>query len=543
MAGFSGSFPHDLLDLNDWRWQGPVKDDGSLGKEGDGKAVSVPSDEADTSKIEHYRDDPWFVLVTDGDAGPYVRLRSPAKGSTTSGSSTTRSELREMHHPEADKASSWDANESEVHNLKVRLAVTAVMEKDGKASRVAVAQVHKTDKFGIIVFLDGERGELRWKQQSPADGGSLGSYRLGDYVNIGLSVRDGKCKIYVNDVEKAEGKLVGDAAKTCYFKTGCYNQDNNSDDGYPKNSFNEVHIAAVRAKHNEPWAPGGYDPIGPGVATQPQGDGPKNPPDDRPQIVGNKPRDLIQFNGPKQAWKLNLDTNGAGEHPRTKGGSVEKSAKALADGFVDDGHFEVVENGTAVRFRACLGGATTGGSEYPRTELREMQPDDPEKEAKWDIGEGTGLIRRLTAEVKVTHAPSTPGHQGVVIGQIHDSKPGGGGGKDILEIMYDGKKKAVGYRWDDGHGNAKWQPELLVENYALDETWFTYRIEVEADTVRLLVDVGDGFQVKATKKNVSIPRCYFKAGAYTQSSVIKQPDTARPDDFGEAVFRSIVIGS
>ena len=43
MVGFSGSFPHDLLDLNDWRWQGPVKENGALGDEGDRKAVSVPS--------------------------------------------------------------------------------------------------------------------------------------------------------------------------------------------------------------------------------------------------------------------------------------------------------------------------------------------------------------------------------------------------------------------------------------------------------------------------------------------------------------------
>ena len=268
MAGFSGSFPHDLLDLNDWRWQGPVKDDGSLGKEGDGKAVSVPGNEADTATMETYRDDPWFVLVTDNGA-PYVRLRSPAKGSTTSGSSTTRSELREMHHPEADEKSSWDATGSEVHNLKVRLAITAVMKKNGKASRVAVAQVHKTSKFGIIVFFDGASGQLKWKQESPSDGGTLGSHRLGDFVNIGLSVRDGKCRIFVDDVEKAEGELTGDAATTCYFKTGCYNQDNRRDDGYPADSVNEVRIAAVRVEHGTPWTAGGYEPIGPGVSPTP----------------------------------------------------------------------------------------------------------------------------------------------------------------------------------------------------------------------------------------------------------------------------------
>jgi poly(beta-D-mannuronate) lyase len=540
MAGFSGSFPHDLLDLNHWRWQGPVKENGELGSEGDGEAISVPSNEADTSKMETYRDDPWFVLETDGDGAPYVRLRSPAKGSTTSGSETTRSELREMHHPKADEKSSWDATGSEVHNLKVRLAVTAVMEKDGKASRVAVAQVHKTSKFGIIVFLDGESGQLKWKQESPAQSGSLGEYTLGKYVNIGLSVRDGKCKIYVDDVEKAEGKLVGDAAKTCYFKTGCYNQDNNSDDGYPRNSFNEVHIAAVKVRHDEPWTSGGYEPIGPGVGDEGLQ---VNPGDhdlgggDGPLPTGTKPRDLIQFNGPKQAWKLNLDTNSAGDHPNERGGSVEKDAASLAGGFVKADHFEVVENGTAVRFRACLNGATTGGSTYPRTELREMKPGSPTTRQQWDIGEDTDVIRRLTAEVKVTRAPSTPGHRGVVIGQIHDSEPDGGGGKDILEIMYDGKKNAVGFRWDDGDGNASWQPEILVPDYA--GKWFTYRIEVDGGTVRLLIDEGGGWKLKADRKNVSIPRCYFKAGAYTQSNA--RQDGAQDDDYGEALFRSIKV--
>jgi hypothetical protein len=267
MVSFSGEFPHDLLDLNDWRWQGPVRDNGALGEEGDGDAISLPSGEADTEKIEKYRDDPWFVLVTEGEGAPYVRLRAPAKGSTTSTSatSTTRSELREMHHPDRDRKSSWDATRSTVHNLKVRLAVTKVMEKDGNASRVAVAQVHKTSEDGILVYLDGQTRKLRWKQDSVVQDGSLGDYTLGEYVNIGLSVHDGVCTIYVDDVAEAEGKLTGPAAKTSYFKTGCYNQDNNHDDGYPKNAFNEVHLAAVRVQHHAPWAPGGYDPIGPGV--------------------------------------------------------------------------------------------------------------------------------------------------------------------------------------------------------------------------------------------------------------------------------------
>ena len=90
MAGFSGSFPHDLLDLNDWRWQGPVKENGALGTEGDGRAISLPGDEADTEKIEKYRDDPWFVLVSEGEGAQYVRLRATARAGSCAGSRTAR---------------------------------------------------------------------------------------------------------------------------------------------------------------------------------------------------------------------------------------------------------------------------------------------------------------------------------------------------------------------------------------------------------------------------------------------------------------------
>jgi len=121
----------------------------------------------------------------------------------------------------------------------------------------------------------------------------------------------------------------------------------------------------------------------------------------------------------------------------------------------------------------------------------------------------------------------------VSIGQIH------GGDDDLLQIMYDGKKRDVGYAWPvDGEG--KWQSDLLIANYSPGSRWFTYRIEAGKGTVRIFIDEGQGFEEKVVKRNVSEAGCYFKAGAYTQSSVIKQPGTARPDDYGEALFTSIV---
>ena len=136
--------------------------------------------------------------------------------------------------------------------------------------------------------------------------------------------------------------------------------------------------------------------------------------------------------------------------------------------------------------------------------------------------------------MKVTRAPKTPNHNRVSIGQIHD-------GDDLVQIMYDGKKKVVGYTWDDGNGNGKWQPELLIENYAPGDRWFTYRIEVQAAHGPHAHRRRPGVQAEG-REDVGCrgTSCYFKAGAYTQSHV-GQHRCRRADDFGEALFRSIVV--
>ena len=240
----------------------------------------------------------------------------------------------------------------------------------------------------------------------------------------------------------------------------------------------------------------------------------------------SKPRDLIQFAGPDQAWKITLDVDEDQKHkPGAK--ALEKSAAFLAAGTdldAFDGHFEVAENGTAVRFLSHLNGANTNTSGYPRTELREMQAAHPDKEASWTISEDDHSEHHLTARVKVTHAPKTPKHQGVVIGQIHQADPN----RDLLEIMYDGKKKAVVYRW-----LGETQHEQLIEGYTLGD-WFTYQVDVVEGTVSISIDGHEKMN-----RDVSAETCSFKAGAYTQSNSAQ--DGADAHDYGEALFRSIVV--
>ena len=264
----------------------------------------------------------------------------------------------------------------------------------------------------------------------------------------------------------------------------------------------------------------------------------------------SKPCNLIDFAGPNQWWKLTLDVDEKLKHPTNKL-ATEINAHDLANGYTlvlkdkhgePEPHFDVLDDGgPAVRFRSYLDGALTGHTGNPRTELREMTGTGDHDEAGWTISTSDHSTHRLTATVKVTHAPSTPKHQGVVIGQIHTGK--NGGNFDLLEIMYDQKRKAVGYRWDDGtpEHDGVWQDELLVDDYEPGSSWFTYRVTVSKGTVVISVDVhdGHGFRELKPKKDVSAKGCYFKAGAYTQSHVGQTG--AKATDYGEALFRSIVV--
>ena len=73
----------------------------------------------------------------------------------------------------------------------------------------------------------------------------LGAYTLGEYVNIGLSVHDSVCTIYVDDVAEAEGKLTGPAAKTSYFKAGVYTQANNRQEHAEKDGYGEAYFRSI----------------------------------------------------------------------------------------------------------------------------------------------------------------------------------------------------------------------------------------------------------------------------------------------------------
>ena len=106
-------------------------------------------------------------------------------------------------------------------------------------------------------------------------------------------------------------------------------------------------------------------------------------------------------------WYLGLPIDSSGG---TSGTSASISVVQLVSGYVHPSYFYTGTDGSMV-FWAPVNGATTSGSSYPRSELREqIVPGD--NYSNWS-GYGTHV---LSAQCKVTQVPSVGK---VIIGQIH----------------------------------------------------------------------------------------------------------------------------
>ena len=93
-------------------------------------------------------------------------------------------------------------------------------------------------------------------------------------------------------------------------------------------------------------------------------------------------------------WKITLpiDANGNGR-------ADEITQPALSS--YSSAYFQANAAGSGVVFRAPVGGATTGGSQFPRSELREM---DGSTEAGWLPHDGFRHV--MTLRTAINHAPA-----------------------------------------------------------------------------------------------------------------------------------------
>lgn len=230
-----------------------------------------------------------------------------------------------------------------------------------------------------------------------------------------------------------------------------------------------------------------------------------NPPVDPQPPTGLDPSKAPAQNFKLTNWKITLPVNSSG----TLGGSA-KEYDPIPLNLEVEPYFYTGGDGAMV-FNAPVLGTTTGGSKYPRSELREL--DDDGELAAWTVAEGG----KLTATVAVTELPTaTTGSSRVVIGQIH-------GPDDELCRLYFNAGGKLSYANDkSGSSNKELSYDLKdaqgrVTNIPLGAK-FDYSIVVAAG--KLTVSATYNGVVYSASETISSfwtgKACYFKAGMYCQ---------------------------
>lgn len=211
-------------------------------------------------------------------------------------------------------------------------------------------------------------------------------------------------------------------------------------------------------------------------------------------------------------WKLTLpvDANGG-----TGGEAAELQPSQLA-GYAST-WFATGETGKTVEFWAPVDGATTSGSHYPRSELREMR-DPYNDNVNWTIAGQSSL----QAKCKVRRVPSSTGK--VVVGQIHGFQT-----EPLVKLVY---RYSATSRSGSVYALVKSTPDAtsdvslpLASGIGLNQA-FSYDIDVDAGVLKMRVnsDAWVSYRIDAAWAGVGL---YFKLGDYVQASGSSDTDGGR----------------
>lgn len=159
-----------------------------------------------------------------------------------------------------------------------------------------------------------------------------------------------------------------------------------------------------------------------------------------------------------------------------------------------DPWFTVTPDKKGVVFRAAVNALSTGNSDYPRSELREMTANG-EKEIFWPSTSGT---HTLFLDQAITAVPKNKSE--VVAGQIH------GDDNDIMVIRLDNPKLYL--------ARGKSNLASLDENYTLGKR-FTIKFVIQNGQVMVYYNDSSAPVYTLEKK---VKMAYFKVGIYPQSN-------------------------
>ena len=221
------------------------------------------------------------------------------------------------------------------------------------------------------------------------------------------------------------------------------------------------------------------------------------PPAPRGTGTGNLPSDIIDT----KDWYLTLPTGKEGSPDLVEGSALARYHSQF---------FDLTSAKDGVVFTAASNGATTSGSHYPRSELREMFGSE---KASWDGRKGRHTMEIVQA---ITETPKEK--PDVIAGQIH------GTSDDLMQIHLSGNRLTVKYA--DGQKFVDLDPDYKLG------TMFAVKIESAGGRVKVWYNG----QQKADLP-ISSSTSYFKAGVYTNSN----PSKGDKSGEGQVVIRSLGV--
>ena len=200
-------------------------------------------------------------------------------------------------------------------------------------------------------------------------------------------------------------------------------------------------------------------------------------------------------------WKITLPVSSSGS---ISGTAVE--VKNLIN-YENSSYFYDAPDGAMV-FRAMAEGATTSGSKYARSELREMVGED---RAAWKLSQGGTMTATVSVDTVPSRNDGEPGR--LIVGQIH------GQDEELVRLYYEGgkvyfvndragsKNTETTFRFKDSSGN---EPSI-----ALGEK-FSYMIDARGDklTVKIFADGKEYVSTSTINSVWQSDSFYFKAGVY-----------------------------
>ena len=196
-------------------------------------------------------------------------------------------------------------------------------------------------------------------------------------------------------------------------------------------------------------------------------------------------------------WKLTLP------HDAVGGIAGDATEVARLQAYTQPPYFYSAADGGMV-FWAPVNGATTGGSNYPRSELREMQQAG-NAALNWSSADRSVLDARL----KVDRTPAASGK--LVVGQIH-----GYGVAPLVKLQYEASGGRL-YALINPTPTSSIPLKFLLASGVPMGRVFDYRIAVDDGVLSLSAAGGKPLQYRIDPRWQPVG-LYFKAGAYVQAS-------------------------